>query len=357
MALPNGCIILYKKRRLTIKNRRLFENVSNGDYDAASLEVLKGLDPVRRRPGMYTDTIRPNHLAQEVIDNAVDEAIAGFAKRIQVVYHPDGSLEVDDDGRGMPVDRHPEEKISGVEVIMTKLHAGAKFGNKNYLFSGGLHGVGVSVVNALSTRLEVEIRRGGNKYAIAFENGEKVTDLRKLGTVGKRNTGSTVRFWPNADYFDTVKFSVSRLKHALRAKAVLCPRLTVVFTYGLTGETDTWYFEDGLKDYLLETLSEYRRIPEDPFCGDHQGRDEALSWAVTWLPDQGQMIAESYVNLIPTPLGGTHVNGFRSGILAAVKEFCEFRNLIPRGVKLAPVKRAGTALQWRLLSLQESTNA
>lgn len=285
---------------------------------------------------MYTDTTRPNHLAQEVIDNAVDEAIAGFAKRIQVLHHTDGSLEVSDDGRGMPVDRHPEEKMSGVEVIMTKLHAGAKFGNKNYLFSGGLHGVGVSVVNALSTRLEVEIRRGGNRYTIAFEKGDKVSPLKKDGTVGKRNTGSTVRFWPNAAYFDTAKFSIPRLKHALRAKAVLCPRLTVTFTDKSTGETDTWYFEDGLKDYLLETLSEYRRIPEDPFCGDHQGRDEALSWAVIWLPDQGQTIAESYVNLIPTHLGGTHVNGFRSGLLAAVREFCEFRNLIPRGVKLAP---------------------
>jgi len=285
---------------------------------------------------MYTDTTRPNHLAQEVIDNAVDEAIAGFAKRIQVIHHPDGSLEVIDDGRGMPVDRHPEEKMSGVEVIMTKLHAGAKFGNKNYLFSGGLHGVGVSVVNALSTRLEVEIRRGGCRYTIAFENGDKVSPLTKDGTVGKRNTGSTVRFWPNTAYFDTVKFSIPRLKHALRAKAVLCPRLTVTFTDKSTGETDTWYFEDGLKDYLLETLSAYHRIPEDPFCGDHLGRDEALSWAVIWLPEQGQTIAESYVNLIPTPLGGTHVNGFRSGLLAAVREFCEFRNLIPRGVKLAP---------------------
>ena len=321
---------------MTIKDTSLFDNVPNGDYDAASLEVLRGLDPVRRRPGMYTDTTRPNHLAQEVIDNSVDEAIAGFAKRINVVYHQDGSLEVSDDGRGMPIDRHPEEKMSGVEVIMTKLHAGAKFGNKNYLFSGGLHGVGVSVVNALSTRLDVEIRRGGNKYTIDFENGDKASDLKKIGTVGKRNTGSTVRFWPNGKYFDTVKFSVPRLKHALRAKAVLCPRLTVTFTNKLTDETDTWYFEDGLKDYLLENLSEYDRIPEDPFFGDQEGQDEALSWAVTWMPEQGQMIGESYVNLIPTHLGGTHVNGFRSGLLSAVKEFCEFRNLIPRGIKLAP---------------------
>ncbi|UCD82923.1 MAG: DNA topoisomerase IV subunit B [Desulfobacterales bacterium] len=305
-------------------------------YDASSLEVLKGLDPVRRRPGMYTDTSRPNHLAQEVIDNAVDEAIAGFAKRIDVVYHEDGSLEVSDDGRGMPVDQHPEEKMTGVEVIMTKLHAGAKFGNKNYRFSGGLHGVGVSVVNALSARLEVEIKRGGNRYAIFFEDGKKASSLEKIGTVGLRNTGSTVRFWPNEQYFDTVKFSVRRLKHVLRAKAVLCPRLTVTFTNKQTGETDSWYFEDGLRDYLLENLKEFDRIPEEPFIGEQEGKEEMVTWAVIWLPEPGQIIAESYVNLIPTSQGGTHVSGFRSGLLAAVKEFCEFRNLIPRGVKLAP---------------------
>jgi len=285
---------------------------------------------------MYTDTTRPNHLAQEVVDNGVDEAIAGFAKRINVIYHEDGSLEVSDDGRGMPIDQHPVEKMSGVEVIMTKLHAGAKFGNKNYRFSGGLHGVGVSVVNALSTRLEVEIRRDGNKYSISFENGKKASNLNKIGTVGQRNTGSTVRFWPDPQYFDTVKFSVRRLKHVLRAKAVLCPRLTVTFTNQYTGETDSWYFEDGLKDYLLENLSEYERIPDEPFVGEQEGKDEAVSWAVIWLPEQGQVIAESYVNLIPTVQGGTHVNGFRSGLSAAVREFCEFRNLIPRGVKLSP---------------------
>jgi topoisomerase-4 subunit B len=306
------------------------------NYDASSLEVLKGLDPVRRRPGMYTDTSRPNHLAQEVIDNAIDEAIAGFAKRINVIYHTDGSLEVGDDGRGMPTDMHPDEKMTGVEVIMTKLHAGAKFGIKNYRFSGGLHGVGVSVVNALSTRLEVEIKRDGSKYAISFENGKKTTELNKTGTVGIRNTGSTVRFWPDEQYFDTVKFSVRRLKHVLRAKAVLCPRLAVTFTNKHTGETDSWYFEDGLRDYLLENLSGYDRIPEKPFIGHQEGKEEVVSWAVIWLPEQGQVIAESYVNLIPTTQGGTHVNGFRSGLLAALREFCEFRNLIPRSLKLAP---------------------
>jgi topoisomerase-4 subunit B len=285
---------------------------------------------------MYTDTSRPNHLAQEVIDNAVDEAIAGFAKRIDVTYHEDGSLEVADDGRGMPVDQHPKEKMSGVEVIMTKLHAGAKFGNKNYRFSGGLHGVGVSVVNALSARLEVEIKRGGNRYTISFASGSKTSDLKQIGTVGIRNTGTTVRFWPDAQYFDAVAFSVRRLKHVLRAKAVLCPRLTVNFTNKHSGETDSWYFEDGLKDYLMENLKECERIPDEPFIGEKEGKEEMVTWAVIWLPEQGQIIAESYVNLIPTSQGGTHVSGFRSGLLAAVREFCEFRNLVPRGIKLAP---------------------
>jgi topoisomerase-4 subunit B len=330
------CHLLAAARRFAIKDYSLFENIPRGSYDASSLEVLKGLDPVRRRPGMYTDISRPNHLAQEVIDNAVDEAIAGFAKRIDVTYHEDGSLEVSDDGRGMPVDQHPDEKMTGVEVIMTKLHAGAKFGNKNYRFSGGLHGVGVSVVNALSAKLEVEIKRGGSRYAISFAGGKKTSKLAKIGTVGMRNTGSTVRFWPDAQYFDTVQFSVRRLKHVLRAKAVLCPRLTVTFTNKHTGETDSWYFEDGLKDYLLENLRDFDRIPEEPFIGEKEGRQEMVTWAVIWLPEQGQLIAESYVNLIPTAQGGTHVSGFRSGLLAAVKEFCEFRNLIPRGIKLAP---------------------
>ena len=283
-----------------MKNNNLFRSVPGTNYDASSLEVLKGLDPVRRRPGMYTETARPNHLAQEVIDNAVDEAIAGFARRINVIYHADGSLEVSDDGRGMPTDMHPDEKMTGVEVIMTKLHAGAKFSNKNYQFSGGLHGVGVSVVNALSTRLEVEIKRSGNKYSISFNNGKKASKLSKIGTVGKRNTGSTVRFWPDGQYFDSVKFSVRRLKHVLRAKAVLCPRLTVTFANKHTGEMDSWYFEDGLRDYLFENLFEYERIPEKPFVGEQEGKEEVVSWAVIWLPEQGQMIAESYVNLIPT---------------------------------------------------------
>jgi topoisomerase-4 subunit B len=318
-----------------IKTDQLFTN-DKQDYNAASLEVLKGLDPVRRRPGMYTDTQRPNHLAQEVIDNSVDEAIAGFASRIDVILHADGSLSVADNGRGMPTDIHPEEGITGVEVILMKLHAGAKFSNKDYQFSGGLHGVGVSVVNALSTRLEVEIRRDKQKHFICFAGGNKQQELAAIGTVGQRNTGTTIRFWPDARYFDTGRFSVKRLRHTLRAKAVLCPKLTVTFFDENTGDSDQWYYEDGLKAYLASGLGEFERIPDGPFVGQLEGDGEAVSWAVIWLPEGGETITESYVNLIPTAQGGTHVNGFRSGLLAAIREFCEFRKLIPRGIKLTP---------------------
>lgn len=305
-------------------------------YDAESIEVLKGLEPVKRRPGMYTDTDRPNHLGQEAIDNSVDEAIAGFADKITVTLHQDGSLEVCDNGRGMPVDIHPEEGLPGVELILTKLHAGAKFSNKSYQFSGGLHGVGVSVVNALSKRVEVEIRRDCNKYRICFENGFKTEDLEVIGSVGVRNTGTTVRFWPDESYFDSVRFSVIRLRHILRAKAVLCPGLRVVFNNRQAGETDEWLYADGLTDYLRDALSDFERLPEEPFVGDFTTSTEAASWAVAWLPEGGDMITESYVNLIPTAQGGTHVNGFRTGLLASIKEFCEFRNILPKGVKLAP---------------------
>ncbi|UCF94050.1 MAG: DNA topoisomerase IV subunit B [Desulfobacterales bacterium] len=305
-------------------------------YNAASLEILRGLDPVKRRPGMYTDTLRPNHLAQEVIDNSVDEAIAGFASRIEVTLFEDGSLAVDDNGRGMPTDVHPEERITGVEVIMLKLHSGAKFSNKDYHFSGGLHGVGVSVVNALSSRLEVEIKRDGKKHQIGFADGHKTQELTMVGNVGQKNTGTAIRFWPDPKYFDSVKFSVRRLKHALRAKAVLCPKLTVVFHDQAAGQTEEWYFEDGLSDYLKDGLTGYELIPADPFVGELNGRDEAVSWAVVWLPEPGEAITESYVNLIPTAQGGTHVNGFRTGLLASIREFCEFRKLLPRGIKLAP---------------------
>ncbi len=305
-------------------------------YDASAIEVLSGLEPVRKRPGMYTDTSRPNHLAQEVIDNSVDEAIAGYASRIEVILHKDGSIEVEDDGRGMPVDIHPEEGVPGVEVILTRLHAGGKFSNKSYKFSGGLHGVGVSVVNALSRHLEVWVKRGGAEYNIAFANGEKVSDLEKVGTVGRRNTGTRIRFWPDAQFFDSPKFNVRQLRHVLRAKAVLCPGLKVIFRDENTGETESWQYEDGLKDYLVEALRGWELLPADPFTGSMAARDEAADWAVVWLPEGGEPVTESYVNLIPTAQGGTHVNGLRAGLTEAVREFCEFRNLLPRGVKIAP---------------------
>lgn len=304
-------------------------------YNSDAIEVLNGLEPVKRRPGMYTDTTRPNHLSQEVIDNSVDEALAGHASSIKVILHEDQSLEVIDDGRGMPVDIHPEEKISGVELIMTKLHAGGKFSNKNYEYSGGLHGVGISVVNALSLRVQVTIRRDGNIYQMAFENGEKVEELRVVDTCGKRNTGTSVHFWPDASYFDSPKFSVSKLLHVLRAKAVLCPGLKIRFDDKVSKETTEWYYEDGLRDYLYQSVKEYITLPDDtPFVGQFSGNGEAADWAVMWLPEGGEMVTESYVNLIPTAQGGTHVNGLRQGLLDSMREFCEFRNLLPRGVKI-----------------------
>ncbi len=319
------------------QTRKTTNRLADHTYNAASIEVLKGLEPVKRRPGMYTDTQRPNHLAQEVIDNSVDEAIAGFAKQIDVVLNEDGSLAVSDDGRGMPIDEHPEVKgASGVEVIMLKLHAGAKFSNKDYHFSGGLHGVGVSVVNALCKRTEVEIKRGGRKYLIVFEGGRLVQKLTPIDTVGQRNTGTTIRFWPDPQYFDTVKYSLRRLKHTLRAKAVLCPGLKVGFLDKASGDREFWHFEDGLKDYLLESLADSELLPEEPFIGEFESDEEMVTWAVLWQPEGGEAVGESYVNLIPTPQGGTHVNGFRAGLLASLREFCEFRNLLPRGIKLAP---------------------
>jgi len=305
-------------------------------YTSDAIEVLNGLDPVKRRPGMYTDTTRPNHLGQEVIDNSVDEALAGHATKIEVVLHTDNSLEVTDDGRGMPVDIHPEEGIPGVELILTKLHAGGKFSNKNYQFSGGLHGVGISVVNALSRRVEVTVRRDGQVYDIAFENGFKVEELKVTGTCGRRNTGTRVHFWPDASYFDSANFSNSKLIYLLRAKAVLCPGLRIKFTNKQTNEVHEWYYESGLTDYLKTAVGDNLMLPDEPFIGSFKGQIEAADWAITWLPEGGESINESYVNLIPTPLGGTHVNGFRQGLLESMREFCEFRNLIPRGIKLSP---------------------
>ena len=304
------------------------------NYSANEITVLKDLEPVQLRPGMYTDTTRPNHLAQEVIDNSVDEALAGFATKIEVILHKDQSIEVTDNGRGMPVDIHPVEKVSGVEVILSKLHAGGKFSNKNYTFSGGLHGVGISVVNALSERVDVTVKRNGEMYKIAFENGKKVEDLTVIGTCGRRTTGTTVHFKPNPKYFDSPKFSASRLRHLLRAKAVLCSGLEIKFIDKVNDTEDTWLYQDGLNDYLMEAVNGLVTLPEQPFIGEFKGEKEAVSWALLWLPEGGELIGESYVNLIPTALGGTHVNGLRQGLLDAMREFCEFRNLLPRGVKL-----------------------
>jgi topoisomerase-4 subunit B len=305
-------------------------------YNSDSIEVLNGLDPVRHRPGMYTDTSRPNHLAQEVIDNSVDEALAGHADVIQVILYEDQSVEVTDNGRGMPIDIHPEEKISGVELIFCKLHAGGKFSGKNYDISGGLHGVGISVVNALSKRVDVSIRRNAQVYEIAFENGEKVEELHITGSCGKRNTGTSVHFYPDTNYFDSARFSVSRLLHLLKAKAVLCPGLTIKFKDKVNKNDYEWCYQDGLNDYLLEAVSENELLPSTPFIGQFTANKEMVDWAIVWLPEGGDSLSESYVNLIPTIQGGTHVNGFRQGLLEAMREFCDIRNLLPRGLKLTP---------------------
>ena len=306
------------------------------EYNASSIEVLSGLDPVRKRPGMYTDTQRPNHLAREVIDNSVDEALAGHASEIKVKLYKDGSLEVTDDGRGMPVDMHPKIKKPGVEVILTTLHAGGKFSNDNYKFSGGLHGVGVSVVNALSKKLEVTIRRKGHEFLATFKSGAVDKKLKPIGTVGKRNTGTCIRFWPDKKYFDSDKISLPRLRHLLRAKAVLCPKLRVRLHDEASGEKDEWLYEDGLVDYLVSSLEGYTRLPEQPLSASMEASNEAADWAVAWLPDGGEGLQESYVNLVPTAQGGTHVNGLRTGLTDAVREFSDFRNLLPRGVKITP---------------------
>lgn len=304
-------------------------------YSAESLQVLSGLEPVRRRPGMYTDTTRPNHLVQEVVDNSVDEALAGFATEIEVTVFKDGSVEVIDDGRGMPIDIHPKYKISGVELILTRLHSGAKFDNEHYNFSGGLHGVGVSVVNALSLTLEVEVKREGKIFSQNYRKGKPTAKLKATGTVGKRNTGTRIRFLPEASYFDSKAIAIPRLKHLLRAKAVLCPGLKVSLSVeGNKDENANWYYEGGLKSYLATVLAGAETIPEEPFMHSAEGNHEAVDWAVKWIVDGGETVTESYVNLIPTTQGGTHVNGLRSGLVEALKEFCEFRDLLPRGIKL-----------------------
>ena len=308
----------------------------NQSYTASDIEVLSGLEPVRRRPGMYTHTSRPNHLAHEVIDNSVDEAIAGYCKEIDVTLFKDGSLQVADDGRGMPVDIHPKEKVSGVELILTRLHAGGKFSDKTYQFSGGLHGVGVSVVNALSKHFECWVKRNGKEYNIGFKDGKISSKLEVVGNVGQRNTGTTVRFWPDPKFFDSDKFSVPQLQHTLKAKAVLCPGLRVKFTNEATGEKNEWFFTGDLGAYLTEEIGKVERLPAEPISGKSEHANDNIDYALCWAPDAENVIAESYVNLIPTIEGGTHVNGLRSGVAQAVREFCEFRNLIPRGIKLTP---------------------
>ncbi len=309
----------------------------SNEYNAAAIEVLTGLEPVRKRPGMYTDTTRPNHLVQEVVDNSVDEALAGHATTIEVLLHKDGSVLVKDNGRGMPVDIHPEQGMPGVEVILTQLHSGGKFSNKNYQFSGGLHGVGVSVVNALSERLEIEVKRGGGVYQMSFAGGEKTSDLAQTGSVGKNNTGTSVHFWPDAQYFDSNRVSVSRLKHVLRAKAVLCPGLKIVLQVEATAELYEWCYQNGLQEYLLNRVGDVEIFPDRGFMATMTTSKEAVEWGILWTPDSlPESITESYVNLVPTAQGGTHVNGLRAGLTEAIREFCEFRNLLPRGVKIAP---------------------
>ena len=305
-------------------------------YDAASIEVLTGLEPVRKRPGMYTDTERPNHLAQEVIDNSIDEAVAGHASKIHVIHHLDGSLSVEDNGRGMPVDIHPTEGKPGVEVILSKLHAGGKFSNDSYQFSGGLHGVGVSVVNALSSKLDVWIKRDSKKYHISFSNGDKLTDLEELESVGKRNTGTIVKFKPDPIFFDSAKFSVKKLKQTLRSKAVLCSGLEVSYYDENDNSSESWIYQDGLKDYLSISLEGYDCVPSVPLVINHHSKEQELACTLTWTENTSNIVHESFVNLIPTSLGGTHVNGLRSGLTDALKEFCEFRSLLPKNIKLTP---------------------
>ena len=305
------------------------------DYDSQSIEVLSGLDPVRKRPGMYTDTTSPNHLIQEVVDNSIDEALAGHCATIKVTLAKDGVISVSDDGRGMPVDIHPEHKVSGVELIMCKLHAGAKFSGEDYNFSGGLHGVGVSVVNALSQKLSVEIKRTGKQFEMAFEGGEKKSELIEIGDVGARNSGTTIHFQPDPQYFETLTVNTDALKHLLKAKAVLCPGLTIQYAEEKKQEKISWNYENGLISYLSESSEGIELLLEESISCSKLAKDNALDFVLNWSTQPAKnLMSESYVNLIPTAQGGSHLNGFKAGLLDAVKEFCEFRNLIPKGLKI-----------------------
>ena len=305
------------------------------NYDSESIEVLSGLDPVRKRPGMYTDTSSPNHLIQEVLDNSIDEALAGHCSKIKVTLHKEHVISVVDDGRGMPVDIHPQHKVSGVELIMCKLHAGAKFSGEDYNFSGGLHGVGVSVVNALSSKLAVEIKRDGHRFEMNFKGGEKISDLKKVGDIGPRNTGTAISFTPDSQYFETTNIDKSNLKHLLKAKAVLCPGLTIEYFDEKKNEKIPWNYENGLISYLSESSEGIDLLLEESISCSKLTEDNALDFVLNWSTQPVKnLMNESYVNLIPTAQGGSHLNGFKSGLLDSVKEFCEFRNLIPKGLKI-----------------------
>jgi topoisomerase-4 subunit B len=310
--------------------------LAKNSYDAKAIEVLSGLDPVKKRPGMYTDTSNPNHLIQEVLDNSVDEALSGHCSNIKISLLKDGKIKVSDNGRGMPVDIHPEHKVSGVELILCKLHAGAKFSGDDYNFSGGLHGVGVSVVNALSEALEVKVKRDSQEFQIDFSNGDKVTELKKIGDVGLRNTGTSITFKPNPEYFEDINVQVKTLKHLLKAKAVLCPGLTIEFiNEKKSNDKEKWYFEDGLKSYLNESSEDSELILNDSIICAKEGSAQELEFAINWSPKPPKnKLDETYVNLIPTAQGGSHLNGFKSGLLESIKEFCEYRNLLPKGLKI-----------------------
>ena len=309
--------------------------MSKKAYDSKAIEVLSGLDPVKKRPGMYTDTSCPNHLIQEVLDNSVDEALSGYCKRIKVNLYKDNSVEVSDNGRGMPVDVHPEHKLTGVELIMCKLHAGAKFSGEDYGFSGGLHGVGVSVVNALSTKLNVKIKRDSKEYEINFSAGDKDNDLKSIGDVGASNSGTTIRFYPDKQYFETLEINKKSLKHLLKAKAVLCPGLQIDYFDEKKNERIKWVFDEGLSDYLDEFSGCNEKLLDETIILSKTSDDQALDVAVNWTEEaSNNLLKETYVNLIPTALGGSHLNGFKSGLLEAIKEFCDYRNLIPKGIKI-----------------------
>ena len=309
--------------------------MAKNTYDSKAIEVLSGLDPVRKRPGMYTDTSCPNHLIQEVLDNSVDEAIAGHCSNIKVKIHKDGKIQVSDDGRGMPVDIHPEHKVSGVELILCKLHAGAKFSGEEYNFSGGLHGVGVSVVNALSESLKVNIKRDSKEYEMHFNNGDKKKELKEIGDVGARNSGTTITFKPNQKYFESEEIKLKELKHVLKAKAVLCPGLTIDFHHEKKSERIKWFFEDGLKSYLEDSSEGLDLILNESIVSSKNSDTQEVDFVINWLSKNNKnKLDETYVNLIPTAQGGSHLNGFKSGLLEAMKEFCEIRSLLPKGLKI-----------------------